>query len=98
MPEFRPPELFPPNLFAEAPMAAMNAGMTLLSRRAAATAEFWRSFAAVRDPSDLMALQLNYWTQLVDDCQEALAESMPQAAASGPQGVAGAQQRSARRA
>jgi hypothetical protein len=96
MPEFRPPELFPPNMFAEAPMAAMNAGMTFLSRRTTANADFWRSFAAMRDPSDLMALQLNYWTQLVDDCQEALAESLPAAPGAKTPGVAAAQQRSAR--
>ena len=80
MPDLIPPSAFAPSLFTEAPVAAMNAGLTLLSRRSTALAEFWRSCAAIREPTDLMALQLNYWTQFVDDVQEAFAKSMSQVA------------------
>jgi hypothetical protein len=77
MPEFTKP-LEIPRTFAEAPTAAMNAGLHLLSRRSSAIADFWRSCAEIRQPTDFMALQLNFWTQLVDDYQEALSEGMSQ--------------------
>jgi hypothetical protein len=68
----------PRTFLTDAPAAAMSAGLTLMSRRSGALADFWRSCAEVRQPTELMALQLNYWTQLVDDYQEAIAQSMSQ--------------------
>ena len=66
----------PRSFLAEAPIATVTAGLALMSRRSSALAEFWRSCAEVREPSDLMAVQLNYWTQLVDDYQEAISETL----------------------
>jgi len=60
------------------PVASMNASLALMSRRTNALADFWRSCAEVRQPAELMAVQLNYWTQLVDDYQEAFTESLNQ--------------------
>jgi hypothetical protein len=68
----------PRTFLTDAPAAAMNVGLSLLSRRTSAIADYWRSFAEIRQPSELMAVQLNYWTQLVDDYQEAISEGMSQ--------------------
>lgn len=67
-----------PRSFVEAPTAAMSVGFHFLTRRSTAIADYWRSLAEVRQPTELMAVQLNYWTQLVDDYQEALSESITQ--------------------
>jgi hypothetical protein len=87
---------FPPGLVTAGPIAAMTASLNLLNRRTGALAEFWRSCADVREPSELMALQLNYWTRLVDDYQEALSAGLTQAAATAT--VADAPQPAARSA
>lgn len=68
----------PRSFIADMPVATMNASFALMGRRTNAIADFWRSCAEVRQPAELMAVQLNYWTQLVDDYQEALSESMAQ--------------------
>jgi hypothetical protein len=70
------PMPIPRSFMTDAPAAAMNASLTLLSRRSSALADFWRSCAEVRQPTEFMALQLNYWTQLVDDYQDALVQTM----------------------
>jgi hypothetical protein len=70
------PMQIPRSFMTDAPTAAMNASLTLLSRRSSALADFWRSCAEVRQPTEFMALQLNYWTQLVDDYQDALVQTM----------------------
>ncbi len=74
------PAGMPRTFLTDVPAATMNASLTLLSRRTSALAEFWRNCAEVRQPTELMAVQLNYWTQLVDDYQEALSQSMSQIA------------------
>ena len=72
------PMPMPRSFMTDMPAATMSAGMALLSRRSAAIADFWRSCSEVRQPTELMAVQLNYWTQLVDDYQEAIAEGLAQ--------------------
>jgi hypothetical protein len=72
------PTRIPRSFMTDAPAATMTASMTLLSRRSAALADFWRSCAEVRQPTELMAVQLNYWTQLVDDYQEAFTQGLSQ--------------------
>lgn len=74
------PMPMPRTFMTDLPAATMSAGMTLLSRRSAALADFWRSCAEVRQPTELMAVQLNFWTQLVDDYQEALSQGLSQVA------------------
>jgi hypothetical protein len=76
MPDFIQPLSMPRSFMTDAPAAAMNASLTLMSRRSTALADYWRSCVEVRQPTEFMALQLNYWTQLVDDYQEAFAQSM----------------------
>lgn len=68
----------PRTFLNEAPSATFNVGLALISRRSTALADFWRSCAEVRLPTELVALQLNYWTQMVDDYQEALNEGLSQ--------------------
>lgn len=84
MPDPVKPAAQPRSFMNEAPAAAMNAGLSLLSRRSSAIADFWRSCAEVRQPTEFMALQLSFWTQMVDDYQEALSESMSQLATAEP--------------
>jgi hypothetical protein len=68
----------PRSFMTDMPAATMHAGLALMSRRSSALADFWRSCAEVRQPAELMAVQLNFWTQLVDDYQEALNEGLSQ--------------------
>jgi hypothetical protein len=68
----------PRSFMTDMPAAGMSVGLALMQRRSSALVDFWRSFAEVRQPTDLMAMQLNYWTQLVDDYQDAFTEGLSQ--------------------
>lgn len=70
----------PRTFLQDMPAATVNVGLALMSRRSAAIADFWRSCAEVRQPTELVALQFNYWSQLVDDYQEALHEGFAKVA------------------
>jgi hypothetical protein len=72
------PVMIPRSFMTDMPTVTMHAGLVLMSRRSSAIADFWRSCAEIRQPAELMAVQLNYWTQLVDDYQEALNEGLSQ--------------------
>jgi hypothetical protein len=78
MAEAMNPIPIPRSFMTDMPTATMHASLALMSRRSNALADFWRSCAEVRQPAELMAVQLNYWTQLVDDYQEALNEGLSQ--------------------
>lgn len=60
----------------QAGLAAMSAGLALAGRRSHAVADYWRTVAQVRDPGELLALQLSYWSQLMDDYAAAFGESV----------------------
>lgn len=81
MAEATGPTPIPRSFMTDMPVATMQVGLALMSRRSSALADFWRSCAEVRQPAELMAVQLNYWTQLVDDYQEALNEGLSQISA-----------------
>ena len=66
------------------PAVTAKASLTLLSKRSAAVTDFWRSVAEIRQPTELMAVQLGYWTQLVDDYQEAFTEGCSEITAPAP--------------
>ena len=66
----------PRSFLHDVPATTVNVGLALMNRRTSAIADFWRSCAEVREPTELMALQLNYWTQLFDDYQEAVREGL----------------------
>lgn len=68
----------PRSFLQDVPAATVNVGLALVSRRSSAIADFFRSCAEVRQPTELVALQFNYWSQLVDDYQEALHEGFSQ--------------------
>ena len=68
----------PRSFMTDMPVATVNVGLALVSRRSSALADFWRSCAEVREPTEMMAVQMSYWTQLVDDYQEALNEGISQ--------------------
>ncbi len=72
------PASMPRSFLADAPAQAVNIGLSLMSRRSNAIADFWRSCAEIRQPTEFMAVQLHYWSQMVDDYQEALAEGLTQ--------------------
>lgn len=88
----------PRSFLADMPVATMNASLALMNRRSSAIADFWRSCAEVRQPTELMAVQLNFWTQLVDDYQEAFTESMTQLSSAAEAASPGAPEPSARSA
>ena len=81
------PSPIPRSFMTDMPAATVNVGLALMSRRTNAIADLWRTCAEIRQPTELMAVQLNYWTQLVDDYQEAFNEGLSQmsAAPSQPQ-------------
>lgn len=70
----------PRSFMTDMPVATVNVGLALVTRRSSALADFWRSCAEVREPTELMAVQMSYWTKLVDDYQEALNEGISQIA------------------
>lgn len=75
------PMSIPRSFITDMPVATVNVGLALMIRRSSALADFWRHVAEIREPTDLMAVQLNYLTQLVDDCQEAIHEGLAQISA-----------------
>lgn len=82
------------NLLGAFPSAAMNVGLSLLSRRASAMADFWRSVAEVRQPAELMVVQASYLTHMLEDYGEAFSETAHQinrAPEAAPQADASAQ-------
>jgi hypothetical protein len=80
MPDSINPTQIPRSFMTDMPMVTANAGLALMNRRTNAIADFWRSCAEIRQPTELVAVQLSYWTQLVDDYQGALNESLSQIA------------------
>lgn len=76
------------SFLADIPTASLNVGMALMSRRTNAVAEFWRSFAEVRQPTELMAVQLGFWRQMFEDYREALSEGMSQLGGGQPEPTA----------
>ena len=82
------PVRIPRSFMTDMPVATVNVGLALMNRRSSAIADFWRSCAEIREPTELVAVQMHYWTQLVDDYQEALNEGISQIAptpAAGPE-------------
>lgn len=75
------PTPIPRSFMTDMPAATVNVGLALMSRRSSALADLWRSCAEIRQPTELMAVQLSYWTQLVDDYQEAFNEGISQLSA-----------------
>jgi len=63
-------------ILADLATSSASAGMALVDRRSRAVAEYWRSFAAVREPGELMALNLGYCSQMLDDYSAAYAEGL----------------------
>jgi hypothetical protein len=63
-------------LMTELSTTTLSVGMALMERRSRAVAEYWRSFAAVREPSELLAVQLGYCHQMMDDYAAAMSESL----------------------
>lgn len=47
----------------------------LIARRSQAAGDYIAALPQVRQPSELMALQLTYWTQMLDDYSAAMTES-----------------------
>jgi len=74
------PVRIPRSFMTDMPVATVNVGLALMNRRSSAIADFWRSCAEIREPTELVAVQMHYWTQLVDDYQEALNEGISQIA------------------
>jgi hypothetical protein len=62
-------------LAAEVPVAGLNAATALVGRRSQAVADYWHAASVAQQPSQLLGLQLGYWTQMLDDYAQALTES-----------------------
>lgn len=75
------PAPIPRSFMTDMPVASVNVGLALLNRRSTALADLWRCCAEVRQPTELMAVQLSYWSQLVDDYQAAFNEGLSQISA-----------------
>jgi hypothetical protein len=66
------------------PLAASQAGLALISRRSVRLSEVWRSLMAVRQPTELLAVQLDYWIGLADDYATALTAGLSELTAPAP--------------
>ncbi|HEY8572669.1 hypothetical protein [Phenylobacterium sp.] len=66
----------PRSVLPEVATAAVGVGLGLIERRGRAIADYWRALGGVRDPAELMALNLGYCTQLMDDYTAACAEGL----------------------
>ncbi|MDB5476814.1 MAG: hypothetical protein JWP49_2325 [Phenylobacterium sp.] len=76
-------------LAAGVPIAGLTAATALASRRSQAIADYWETASTTQHPSQLLGLQLGYWTQMLDDYAQALTESFAPftAEATAPEGL-----------
>jgi hypothetical protein len=58
---------------AELQAKSFQAALDLIGRRGQAAGDYMRALAGVREPSDLVSLQLGYWTRMLDDYSIAMA-------------------------
>jgi hypothetical protein len=70
------PEAVPHTLVADVSGACSRAAVALMEKRSRAIADYWRAVAAVREPSELYALNLGYCSQMLDDYAAAYAEGL----------------------
>jgi hypothetical protein len=71
--------------FTEVPTAGMHAAAALVHRRSEAMAQFWKTLPALREPTDVFALQLQYGRQMLDDYAAAITATLaPLAPAASP--------------
>jgi hypothetical protein len=76
MPTELPMQGLSTQLVAKVPIAGLNAATALADRRGQAIAEYWRGASAAREPSDLLGVQLVYWSRMLDDYGQALTDSL----------------------
>lgn len=73
------PETFenapPRTLAADICLTELYVAVALMGRRSRALADFWQAAPLVREPGELLALQLGYWSQMVDDYAAAFNET-----------------------
>jgi hypothetical protein len=63
-------------------MAWSKSAADLASHRSQALAEYWLALAGVRQPEEVMAVQVDYWAHLMGDYAAAAAEALAPFAAS----------------
>jgi hypothetical protein len=69
----------PSEEFHGQPSAILNwskTGAELASRRSQALADYWTALAAVRQPEEAVAVQMDYWNHWIDDYVAAAVEVM----------------------
>jgi hypothetical protein len=66
------------------PAATAQASLSLMSKRGEALAELLRSLTEVRQPGELLAVQAEYWSHLLEDYQDAFREGLSQLTAPVP--------------
>jgi hypothetical protein len=57
----------PASFLYEVSSSSLTTGITLLSRRSAALADYFAQMAQARHPGDLVSLQVSYLARLMDD-------------------------------
>jgi hypothetical protein len=53
-----------------------HCGAALISRRSQALADYWLALAQARQPEQAVALQVDYWTHMIDDYAAAANEAV----------------------
>jgi hypothetical protein len=79
MPDPTPGAEQAPAEFHGPPSAILNwskTGAELASRRSHALADYWSALAAVRQPEEAMAVQMDYWSHWIDDYAAATVEAL----------------------
>jgi hypothetical protein len=75
----------PATFLADVQTRAIQSYFDLAARRSQAMTDYLRSLSSVRQPDDLVAVQMSFWNQMVNDYSSALTESLtPLAGAAAP--------------
>lgn len=66
----------PAQFISDLQTRTFQSAVGLMCRRSQAAADYIRALPSVRQPSDLVALQMSYWTHLLEDYSSAMSESL----------------------
>jgi len=76
LPQISPAGEAPAQFLSEFQVHAFQSAFGLATRRSQAMTDYLRSLASVRQPNDLVALQMSFWSQMLDDYSSAMSESL----------------------
>jgi len=84
LPQTSPAGEAPAQLLSDFQARAFQSTFGLAARRGQAMTDYLRALASVRQPNDLVALQMSFWNQMIDDYSSAMTDSLAPLAAAEP--------------